>query len=49
MSNAGYQKDYFNLRINTTASVKEIFDAWTTRRGLEKWFLRKAMTIMLPK
>jgi uncharacterized protein YndB with AHSA1/START domain len=32
----------FCKRIPVKASVQEIYDAWSTQAGLEKWFLRKA-------
>jgi len=32
----------FHLRIPIKARAKAIYDAWTSQRGLESWFLRKA-------
>jgi uncharacterized protein YndB with AHSA1/START domain len=32
----------FTLRIPLKASVTEVYKAWTTQAGLEKWFLRLA-------
>jgi uncharacterized protein YndB with AHSA1/START domain len=32
----------FTKRITINAVTNEIFNAWTTQSGLEKWFLRKA-------
>jgi len=32
----------FHLRIPIKAGAKAIYDAWTSQRGLESWFLRKA-------
>lgn len=32
----------FTLRIPVKASVVEVYNAWTTQAGLEKWFLRLA-------
>lgn len=32
----------FVLRINIQAASQIIYDAWTTRAGLESWFLRQA-------
>src|SRR5580698_4174202 len=37
-----YDWSQFTLRVPIRASVKDIYDAWTTQAGLEKWFLRKA-------
>ena len=34
----------FKLRVNVSASIKEVYDAWATPVGLEKWFLRKTLT-----
>src|SRR5687767_4508467 len=33
----------FTLRVPIKAGPKEVFAAWTTRQGLESWFLRKAL------
>ncbi|MCB9307849.1 MAG: SRPBCC domain-containing protein [Lewinellaceae bacterium] len=32
----------FQLRIDIKASDQEIYNAWATRAGLERWFLRQA-------
>lgn len=32
----------FEIRIPVEASMGTIYNAWTTSRGLERWFLRKA-------
>lgn len=32
----------FTLRIPIKADVQKVYDRWTTREGLESWFLRKA-------
>lgn len=32
----------FNLRITVNALVEEIYDAWATAAGIEKWFLLSA-------
>ncbi|HLY70632.1 MAG TPA: SRPBCC domain-containing protein [Puia sp.] len=37
-----YNWDHFTKRITISASVPEVFQAWTTQSGLEKWFLRRA-------
>ncbi|HSZ85155.1 MAG TPA: SRPBCC domain-containing protein [Puia sp.] len=37
-----YNWNHFTKRININASVSEIYNAWTTQSGLEKWFLRRA-------
>ena len=33
----------FRLRVNVATSVENVYTAWATREGLEKWFLRKAL------
>ncbi len=37
-----YDWSRFVKRISIDADVKDIYDAWATRRGLESWFLSKA-------
>lgn len=37
-----YDWSKFSKRISIKVSMQEIYNAWTTRAGLEKWFLRKA-------
>ena len=37
-----YDWSKFCKRITIKASIQQVYDAWTTRDGLEKWFLRKA-------
>jgi uncharacterized protein YndB with AHSA1/START domain len=37
-----YNWNHFTKRITIKASTQEIFNAWTTQSGLEKWFLRRA-------
>ena len=37
-----YDWSQFTQRISIQATVKVIYEAWTTRSNLEKWFLRKA-------
>jgi uncharacterized protein YndB with AHSA1/START domain len=32
----------FRLRVNINASPEKVYAAWTTRAGLESWFLRQA-------
>jgi uncharacterized protein YndB with AHSA1/START domain len=32
----------FCIRINTKATIQQVYDSWTTQAALEKWFLRKA-------
>lgn len=32
----------FTLRIPVKADVQKVYERWTTREGLESWFLRKA-------
>jgi uncharacterized protein YndB with AHSA1/START domain len=33
----------FTLTANFTAPVSEVYRVWATQRGIEKWFLRKAI------
>jgi uncharacterized protein YndB with AHSA1/START domain len=33
----------FSIRIPVKASLPELFSAWTTQAGIEKWFLRSAI------
>lgn len=33
----------FTLRVNIHTEPQRIYDAWTTRTGLESWFLRQAV------
>lgn len=35
--------NHFKLRINVKADTEKIYKAWTTREGLESWFLRRAV------
>lgn len=37
-----YDWTQFRTRIPIKASMRDIYNAWTTREGLEKWFLRSA-------
>ncbi|ATL46644.1 hypothetical protein COR50_05290 [Chitinophaga caeni] len=37
-----YDWSQFTKRIDINASLKDIFNAWSTQAGLEKWFLRTA-------
>jgi uncharacterized protein YndB with AHSA1/START domain len=30
----------FELRININAPIQQLYNAWTTRKGIERWFLR---------
>ncbi len=32
----------FRLRVNINSKIEDIYQAWATPAGLEKWFLRKA-------
>ena len=34
--------DSFMVRINVKASVPDLYAAWSTRRGMEYWFLRQS-------
>jgi uncharacterized protein YndB with AHSA1/START domain len=43
--NSNYDWSRFVKRIPINASVKTIYDAWTTRKGIESWFLRKGAFI----
>jgi uncharacterized protein YndB with AHSA1/START domain len=38
-----YDWNQFTKRITIRASLEEIYRAWSTQNGLEKWFLRKAV------
>jgi uncharacterized protein YndB with AHSA1/START domain len=38
-----YDWSTFRLKININAPVENVFAAWTSRQGLERWFLRKAL------
>jgi uncharacterized protein YndB with AHSA1/START domain len=38
-----YNWDKFTKRITINASFEQIYTAWATQNGLEKWFLRKAI------
>jgi uncharacterized protein YndB with AHSA1/START domain len=40
MSNYDWSK--FQTRISVNVSIQEIYSAWATRSGLERWFLRTA-------
>ena len=33
----------FRLRVNVNADIQDVYNAWATREGLERWFLRKAL------
>jgi uncharacterized protein YndB with AHSA1/START domain len=33
----------FNIRIPIRASLSELYSAWTTQQGIERWFLRSAI------
>ena len=33
----------FRLRVNVNESIENVYKAWATREGLERWFLRKAL------
>jgi hypothetical protein len=33
----------FKLRIPVKAPIQDLYDAWSTQAGLEKWFLRQAI------
>ena len=35
--------DEFKLRVNIRTSIEEAYLAWATPKGLESWFLRKAL------
>ncbi len=37
----------FSHKIYLNASIQKVYDSWTTRAGLESWFLRKAEFTML--
>ena len=37
-----YDWSRFALRIPITASREKIYNAWTTKQGIESWFLRRA-------
>jgi hypothetical protein len=37
-----YQWNRFTRRIPVKAAAKSVYDAWSTRQGLESWFLRLA-------
>lgn len=37
-----YNWNKFVKRINLNASIQDIYNAWTTQEGIEKWFLSKA-------
>jgi uncharacterized protein YndB with AHSA1/START domain len=30
----------FEVRINVKAPIQDLYDAWATRKGIERWFLR---------
>lgn len=38
-----YNWSTFTKRINISASVQTIYDAWAMQEGLEKWFLRSSV------
>ena len=40
---SSYDWSKFRLRINIDVPVELVYAAWTTRQGLESWFLRKAL------
>lgn len=33
----------FRLRVNINSTIETVYKAWATRKGLESWFLRKAL------
>ena len=33
----------FRLRVNVNADIQDVYNAWATPEGLERWFLRKAL------
>jgi uncharacterized protein YndB with AHSA1/START domain len=35
----------FKLRVNINTSIENAYKAWTSRAGLESWFLRQAIFI----
>jgi uncharacterized protein YndB with AHSA1/START domain len=37
-----YDWSRFSARIDVKAAVKDVYDAWATQAGLERWFLRVA-------
>ncbi|MFT3704017.1 MAG: SRPBCC domain-containing protein [Agriterribacter sp.] len=37
---SSYNWAEFTLRIDIKKDIKAVYDAWTTRRGIESWFLR---------
>ena len=39
---SSYDWSRFRARIDVKAEVSDVYDAWTTRVGLERWFLRVA-------
>lgn len=39
---SGYDWSKFSARIDVRAGVNDVYAAWTTRLGLERWFLRVA-------
>jgi uncharacterized protein YndB with AHSA1/START domain len=39
---SAYDWSKFSTRINVNADIEDIYAAWTTRTGLERWFLRLA-------
>lgn len=39
---SAYDWSRFSTRININADTKDIYSAWTTRLGVERWFLREA-------
>ena len=39
---SSYDWSKFSTRINVNAGIKDIYTAWATRSGLERWFLRQA-------
>src|SRR6185436_8929921 len=36
----------FTLKVYINATMQEVYDAWTTRNNIEKWFLRKGEFIL---
>ena len=43
MSQANSPFSAFKLRVNINASIEKAYQAWSTRAGLESWFLRQAI------
>ncbi|HUR31696.1 MAG TPA: SRPBCC domain-containing protein [Saprospiraceae bacterium] len=39
---AEYDWSQFTVRVPINATIEKLYDAWSTRRGIEHWFLRKS-------